>query len=229
MRCQRHRQLSVTGIGPCLAVAWSTSMSPLGRKSFWSTWRLRCVIDAIQAVTGCKLGKRTLKYIDYDKVTTIFLNTTTSKAFRIVACDECRDKVWAYSDGETENKVAQSLAYKIMPDENLFNVMPVQIDLSPFDMPGHRLVRVTCANWGEGVNYGREVVRDKEVFFRPCQSSRLLDTAIPEKPESRQRLSLHLPAEDVAHAPTASRATLLPLSLSVFSNLLRCNAPNVIK
>ncbi len=27
----------------------------------------RCAADAIQAVTGCKLGKRTLKYRDYGK------------------------------------------------------------------------------------------------------------------------------------------------------------------
>ena len=25
----------------------------------------RCATDAIQVVTGCKLGKRTLKYLDY--------------------------------------------------------------------------------------------------------------------------------------------------------------------
>lgn len=128
----------------------------------------RCVTDAIQAVTGCKLGKRTLKYLDYGKVAATFLNTTTGKAFRIVARDDSRDKVWAYSEGETDKKVAQSLAYKVMPDDDLFNVMPVRIDLSPFDMPGHPLTRVSCVTCGEGVNDGREVVQEGEVFCRPC-------------------------------------------------------------
>lgn len=128
----------------------------------------RCATDAIQAVTGCKLGKRTLKYLDYGKVAATFLNTSTAGAFRIVARDDSRDKVWTYADEGSDKKVAQSYAYKVMPDEELFRVMPVRIDLSPHDMPGHPLARVACDSCGEGVNDGREVVVDGQVLCRPC-------------------------------------------------------------
>ena len=36
----------------------------------------RCAADAIQAVTGCKLGKRTLKYRDYGKLAATFVMST---------------------------------------------------------------------------------------------------------------------------------------------------------
>ncbi|HEU4391529.1 MAG TPA: formylmethanofuran dehydrogenase subunit E family protein, partial [Blastocatellia bacterium] len=45
----------------------------------------RCAADAIQTVTGCRLGKRTLKYYDYGKLAATFLNTETGNAFRVVA------------------------------------------------------------------------------------------------------------------------------------------------
>lgn len=128
----------------------------------------RCATDAIQAVTGCKLGKRTLKYLDYGKVAATFLNTSTGDAFRVVALDDSRDKVWAYADGETDKKLAQSHAYKVMPDDELFKVTPVRIDLSPFDMPGHPIARVTCVACGEGVNDGREITLDDGAYCRPC-------------------------------------------------------------
>lgn len=128
----------------------------------------RCATDAIQAVTGCKLGKRTLKYLDYGKVAASFLNTSTGTAFRIVARDDSRDKVWRYASGEVDKKAAQSHAYKVMPDDELFQVMPVRIDLSPYDMPGHPLVRVTCDACGEGVNDGREVSQNDAVLCVPC-------------------------------------------------------------
>src|ERR671926_1268102 len=42
----------------------------------------RCMTDAISAVTGVRLGKRSLKYVDYGKVAATFLNTDTNRAVR---------------------------------------------------------------------------------------------------------------------------------------------------
>ena len=102
----------------------------------------RCATDAIQAVTGCKLGKRTLKYLDYGKVAATFLNTNSAAAYRVVASDDSRDKVWEYSRPDVDKKAAQTYAYKVMPDDELIKVMPVQIDLSPYDQPRHPICRV---------------------------------------------------------------------------------------
>src|SRR5215203_6380853 len=50
----------------------------------------RCMTDAVSAVTGVRLGKRTLKYVDYGKVAATFLNTETNKAVRVVALESSR-------------------------------------------------------------------------------------------------------------------------------------------
>src|SRR6266498_1924360 len=51
----------------------------------------RCAADAVNTVTGCRLGKRTLKFVDYGKLAATFLNVKTNEAVRIVALDEARD------------------------------------------------------------------------------------------------------------------------------------------
>src|SRR5882757_3885971 len=50
----------------------------------------RCMADAISAVTGVRLGKRSLKYFDYGKVAATFLNTETQTAVRVVALESSR-------------------------------------------------------------------------------------------------------------------------------------------
>src|SRR5215204_582606 len=50
----------------------------------------RCMADAISAVTGVRLGKRSLKYVDFGKVAATFLNTEEKRAVRIVALESSR-------------------------------------------------------------------------------------------------------------------------------------------
>src|ERR671924_1124983 len=50
----------------------------------------RCMADAVSGVTGVRLGKRSLKYLDYGKVAATFLNSETKEAVRIVALEESR-------------------------------------------------------------------------------------------------------------------------------------------
>src|SRR5829696_8253689 len=76
----------------------------------------RCAADAINTVTGCRLGKRTLKYHDYGKLAATFLNLQSGEAIRIVALDSSRDAA-DQTFPEIENRYERQLqAYKILPD-----------------------------------------------------------------------------------------------------------------
>ena len=57
----------------------------------------RCMADAIAAVTGCRLGKRTLKHMDYGKCACTFVDTSTGRAIRVSARDDARSNVWRYA------------------------------------------------------------------------------------------------------------------------------------
>src|ERR1700689_481409 len=45
----------------------------------------RCATDAVAVVTGCRLGKRALKFRDWGKVAATFVDIGSGKAIRIAA------------------------------------------------------------------------------------------------------------------------------------------------
>jgi formylmethanofuran dehydrogenase subunit E len=131
----------------------------------------RCMADAVSAVTGVRLGKRSLKYVDYGKVAATFLNTENERAVRIVALESARtlaDERYP----EIENKrQRQFQAYSDATDDELFKTELVSIKLRDLDAPGSPRSRVTCVVCGEGVNDGREVVdANGDALCRGCHS-----------------------------------------------------------
>ncbi len=130
----------------------------------------RCATDAIQAVTGCTLGKRTMKFMDYGKMAATFVNLCNGKAVRVLAREESREAAAQYAPGIEDKYSAQRLAYKIMPEEALFEVTEVCVELKTQDMPGRPLRRVRCTQCGEAVQDMREVYLEGKVVCRPCAS-----------------------------------------------------------
>lgn len=128
----------------------------------------RCATDAVQSVTGCSLGHRTMKFMDYGKMAATFLNLKTGRAVRVVAKEESRQKAKEYFPEVADKYAAQLEAYKIMPDGDLFDVMEVTVEVNPQDMPGRPLRRVKCDSCGEHVQDMREVLLDGKVLCRPC-------------------------------------------------------------
>jgi formylmethanofuran dehydrogenase subunit E len=128
----------------------------------------RCATDAVGVVTGCRLGKRALKFRDWGKVAATFADVSTGRAFRVAARES--SKALARSmHPEIENKNQQQmLAYREMSDEDLFDVKAVTVELPPEEFPGYKGDRAVCARCGEGINFRREVVRDGEVLCRAC-------------------------------------------------------------
>lgn len=128
----------------------------------------RCATDAVQSVTGCSLGKRSMKFMDYGKMAATFVNTETGKAVRVIAKEESRQKAKEYFP-KVENKyTAQLEAYKVMSDEELFDIMEVAVKLRPEDIPGRPMRRVQCDCCGEHVLDMREICRDGKALCRPC-------------------------------------------------------------
>lgn len=130
----------------------------------------RCMADAISAATGVRLGKRSLKYMDYGKVAATFLNLETNEAIRIVALESSRllaNELHPEIDSKSER---QFQTYREATDNDLFFKQSVKVDYGEFDAPGHPRSRVICDRCGEGVNDGREArsPNGTEVLCRPC-------------------------------------------------------------
>lgn len=127
----------------------------------------RCGADAVQTVTGCKPGKRTLKLVDYGKLAATFLNTETGQAVRVVARADSRDLA-AKLYPHLERHDAQMAAYRSLPDTDLFTVQQVSVDLGEYDRPGKPVLRVRCTVCGEDVNDHRHIDGDDGPVCRSC-------------------------------------------------------------
>ncbi len=127
----------------------------------------RCATDAVQLVTGCRLGKRALKFKDFGKVAATFVDLKTGRAVRIVAREESKQRARELYP-ELEKEEGQRRAYRELADGELFTKQWVRVELPPEDMPGYKAPRVVCAQCGEGINFKREVVREGRVLCRAC-------------------------------------------------------------
>jgi formylmethanofuran dehydrogenase subunit E len=131
----------------------------------------RCMTDAISAVTGVRLGKRSLKYVDNGKVAATFLNTETKRAVRIVALESSRALADERYSDIADKRTRQFRAYSEATDHELFKTELVSLELSEFDLPGSPRSRVICAICEEGVNDGREVIdANGDTICRGCQN-----------------------------------------------------------
>ena len=132
----------------------------------------RCATDAVSVVTGCRLGKRALKFRDWGKMAATFVDVTTGKAIRIAAKDSSKARArQMHPELESKNQ-QQMLAYREMPDEDLFSTEWVKVELHPEEFPGYKGERTICANCGEGINFHREIIQGNKILCRSCAGER---------------------------------------------------------
>ena len=132
----------------------------------------RCATDAVAVVTGCRLGKRALKFRDWGKVAATFVDVTTGRGVRIAARESSKARARSLHPELADKNQQQMLAYREMADDDLFDVQSVKVALPPEEFPGYKGERTVCEACGEGINFRREVRRDGRVLCRACAGER---------------------------------------------------------
>lgn len=139
----------------------------------------RCATDAVMVVTGCRLGKRAMKFRDFGKVAATFVDLATSHAVRVVALESSRQRARDLYP-EIDNKNQQQMrAYRDLSDEELFSYQWVRVNVKPEDLPGFKGPRIACDECGEGVNFHREVTVDGRTLCRACAGERYYEPLVP--------------------------------------------------
>ena len=136
----------------------------------------RCATDAIQSVTGCSLGKRSMKWLDHGIMAATFVNLETHRAVRITALEESRQAADRYCSEISDKYQRQLAAYKVMPQKELFRVEEVAITIPAQDLPGKPLSRVQCQGCGDWVQDRREIVEGDRTLCRSCAQGRYYRT-----------------------------------------------------
>jgi formylmethanofuran dehydrogenase subunit E len=132
----------------------------------------RCATDAVAVVTGCRLGKRALKFRDWGKVAATFVDLNTGKAIRIAAKESSKALARQMHPEIADKNQQQMLAYREIADNDLFTTQWVKVDLPPEEFPGYKGERVVCEVCGEGINFRREVRSEEKVLCRACAGER---------------------------------------------------------
>jgi formylmethanofuran dehydrogenase subunit E len=128
----------------------------------------RCATDAVAVVTGCRLGKRALKFRDWGKVAATFVDVSTGKAIRIAAKESSKALAKQLHPEIEDKNQQQMLAYREISDGDLFATQWVKVDLPPEEFPGYKGDRIVCEICGEGINFRKEVRREGKILCRGC-------------------------------------------------------------
>jgi formylmethanofuran dehydrogenase subunit E len=119
----------------------------------------RCASDAVSVVTGARLGRRRLKWVDYGKLAAAVVDLQSGRAVRVAPRPEVPH------GGREDDPL---VFWNDWTDEQLFTCTPVTIVVPPEDRPGRPVRTVVCAECGEQVQDCREVECDGRVLCRAC-------------------------------------------------------------
>ena len=122
----------------------------------------RCMADAVQAVTKCSMGKRSLKQAYYGKFAATFYNMDTGEALRLIDADANK------KDKRKETRDEMIERFKTTPPEELFEVQKVKVELTEAQMPGKPHTTEICSVCGDKVTDGRHLIVDGKSVCRPC-------------------------------------------------------------
>jgi formylmethanofuran dehydrogenase subunit E len=92
---------------------------------------------------------------------------SNGRAIRVAARESSKQRARELYPNLEKNP-AQMKAYRELPDQELFDIQWVSVDLPEHERPGFKGERIACARCGEGISFRREVVRDGQTLCKAC-------------------------------------------------------------
>jgi formylmethanofuran dehydrogenase subunit E len=138
-----------------------------------------CFVDGLTAPTGCTVGLRTLRVVDYGKVAAVFVDVESGQAVRLAPAPDVRQRAYAYAPNETRRYFAQMQAYQVMPAGELFTLRTVILSKPVAEILSRPGVRVNCAECGEEIINEREVICDGAALCRSCAQGGYFHYTLP--------------------------------------------------
>lgn len=127
-----------------------------------------CTVDGLIASTGCHVGGRTLRILDFGKVAATFVNSRTGEAFRIVPKVNSRSQAVHYAPQAKNKWESMLIGYQVMPPERLFNVSRVKLSTPIGKIISRVGKKAICEVCGEEIINGREVVHEAMILCQAC-------------------------------------------------------------
>jgi formylmethanofuran dehydrogenase subunit E len=110
-----------------------------------------CFADGISVATGCWLGRRSLRLVDYGKVAVIAIDLHSERAVRLRPDPRARARAARYAPTAPSRWHAQLAGYQRMPIEELVSAHSVRLLTPVAALVGQAGHRIDCAECGEEV------------------------------------------------------------------------------
>jgi formylmethanofuran dehydrogenase subunit E len=127
-----------------------------------------CFADGISVATGCALGHRTMRLMDFGKVAVTFVDVQTNRAIRLAPRPGVRELARQYAPNAQSRWHAQLEGYQLIPDKDLIVSQAVCLNLSLEALISRPGCRATCAVCGEEIINEREVIHEGTTLCRAC-------------------------------------------------------------
>jgi formylmethanofuran dehydrogenase subunit E len=127
-----------------------------------------CAADGVAVATGCWVGRRTMRVLDFGKVAATFVNTYSGRGVRIAPRPTCRQSAAQYAPQARTRWEAYLVGYQHMPDDGLFVTREVTLSLSLQRLLSQEGHRVLCHVCGEEIFNEREVWQAGRPVCRSC-------------------------------------------------------------
>lgn len=127
-----------------------------------------CFADGVEAATGCTVGHRTLRVVDYGKIAAVFVDVQTEQAVRVAPRLDVRQRACACLPHERRHYFAQLQAYQVMPDAELLSIERVSLAAPVQAIVSRPGVRTACVRCGEEIINEREVLVDGQPYCLAC-------------------------------------------------------------
>lgn len=131
-----------------------------------------CAVDGIIAATGCHIGGRTLRILDFGKVAATFTDIYAKRSLRIAPSHTSRTLALKYASSAPSKWTAMLQAYQIIPALELFTFQFVGLALSLDKIISKPNMKAICETCGEEIINGREILNNNTVLCRACAGER---------------------------------------------------------
>lgn len=127
-----------------------------------------CAADGVSAATGCTVGNRRLRIVDFGKVAATFVDKVSDHAVRIVPRNDIREVAQKQNLDAHSRWHAQLEAYQVMDDADLLEAQRVELSISLEKLLSKPGCRVNCDACGEEIINQREVILREMLLCRAC-------------------------------------------------------------
>ena len=130
----------------------------------------RCIADALQIITGTRLGRRSFKLKDFGKMAATFYNVESGKAYRIwVSRNATKGKNYFSLSKKEKNKLLMEVLSSDI--DKTLNYIPVNVNITENELPGKPKIVAICELCKERVMDGKHVVRRGKNLCISCANN----------------------------------------------------------